>query len=574
MTLDSRASVAAIAVAGATWLAACAGGATDPAPPPASPPPRPTTVVVSPATAELASLGATVQFRAQVNDQNGQAMTGASVTWASGAAAVATVNSTGLVTAAGNGTATVSATAGSASGTATVTVAQRASAVAVMPPPADSVVAGDTLRLTAEASDANGHPVTGAEFEWSSSDAAVATVDAAGLVTAVRSGTATITASAGEATGDAVLRVIPPSELLEPLLDSLMVAFTGEHDIGAAAIGLMKDGVIVYERVFGWKDRERTIPLPEDAMMRLASVTKPFTAAAVHELAREGALDLDAFVFDLGQTGGGLLDIEPFAALGDARLAEITVRHLLAHRGGWDRSIAGDLTYREIAIAEAMSVPSPPGRLNTVRYILGQPLEFDPGSERSYSNIGYLVLGLIIEEVSGTNYLSLLFERVLSPLGVHDGDVILGRTFPQDRSDREPWYDYGDWRTRNVFDPDGPRVRWPEGGWDHEARVAQGRLVASTAPILRFLDVYQVAGDDIGTRRRRPEPIRWRWNHTGSLPGTSSVARQRWDGINYVVLFNKGPQPHYGRLIRDIIDDILDNTRIAWPHAHRAREWD
>lgn len=208
VTPDFRASVAAIAVAGATWMVACGGGTTDPppAPPPASPPPRPTTVVVSPATAELASLGATVQFRAQVNDQNGQAIAGASVTWASGGAAVATVNSAGLVTAAGNGTATVSATAGSASGTATVTVAQRVSAVAVMPPPADSVVAGDTLRLSAEAFDANGHPVAGAEFEWSSSDAAVATVDAAGLVTAVRSGTATITASAGEATGDAVLR--------------------------------------------------------------------------------------------------------------------------------------------------------------------------------------------------------------------------------------------------------------------------------------------------------------------------------------------------------------------------------
>ena len=218
-----------------------------------------------------------------------------------------------------------------------------------------------------------------------------------------------------------------------------------------------------------------------------------------------------------------------------------------------------------------MSVSSPPGRHNTVRYILGQPLQFDPGSERSYSNIGYLVLGLIIEEVSGTDYLSLLFEKVLSPLGVTSDDVILGRTFPEDRSDREPWYDYGDWRTRNVFDPTGPHVRWPEGGWDHEARVAQGRLVASTEPILRFLDVYQVNGDDIGTRRQRPEAPRWRWNHGGGLPGTSTIARQRWDGVNYVVLFNKGPQPSYGRLIRDILDDILDNIRIAWPEGHRAR---
>ena len=50
----------------------------------------------------------------------------------------------------------------------------------------------------------------------------------------------------------------------------------------------------------------------------------------------------------------------------------------------------------------------------------------------------------------------------------------------------------------------------------------------------------------------------------------STIARQRWDGVNYVVLFNRGPQPRYGRLIRDLLDDILGNTRIAWPRGRRA----
>ena len=83
-------------------------------------------------------------------------MVGAAVSWASSAAAVATVSATGLVTAVANGTATITATAGSASGTATVTVAQELSAVTVSPA-ADTLVAGDTLRLSAEAADANGH---------------------------------------------------------------------------------------------------------------------------------------------------------------------------------------------------------------------------------------------------------------------------------------------------------------------------------------------------------------------------------------------------------------------------------
>ena len=95
---------------GAAWAAACGDGTTEPpAPVPPQPtpvPPRPTTVTVTPATAELTALGATVQLSAEVRDQNGNAMTGAAVTWSSGNASVATVDGAALATAAGNGTAT------------------------------------------------------------------------------------------------------------------------------------------------------------------------------------------------------------------------------------------------------------------------------------------------------------------------------------------------------------------------------------------------------------------------------------------------------------------------------------
>ena len=86
-------------------------------------PARPTTVTVSPATTELTVLGATVQLSAEVRDQNGRVMAGATVTWTSSANSVATVDAAGLVRAVGNGTATITASAGSASGSAAVTIA-------------------------------------------------------------------------------------------------------------------------------------------------------------------------------------------------------------------------------------------------------------------------------------------------------------------------------------------------------------------------------------------------------------------------------------------------------------------
>ena len=360
----------------------------------------------------------------------------------------------------------------------------------------------------------------------------------------------------------------PSTELCSDLeqFDSIMVKFMASRDIHAGTLGVMKNSRVVYDKSFGWKDEDQKTALPTGVMMRLASVTKPITAAAVRELVEDGRLGLDDHVFDLGQPTGGLLDLEPFRSLGDTLLADITIRHLLQHRGGWDRDLEGDLAFKEIQIANAMNVPSPPGRANTVRYILGQPLQFAPGSKKVYANIGYLILGLIIEEVTGTDYLSYVLETVFEPLGFPDGDIIQGRTFPSDRHPREPWYDSQS-MSLNVFDPDGPRVRTPDGGWDLESMISFGGLVASTLPILEFLGVYQVSGDNIGARRTGTESWGWKRYHTGSLSGTNTLARQRGDGINYVVLLNKRPSSgdSYSSQLRAEIDEFLDRGLICWP---------
>ena len=192
-------------VAGVAWALACGDATTEPPPDP----PRSTAVTVTPATAELAALGSTVQLSAEVRDQNGNVMAGATVTWASGAAAVAAVDAAGLVTAHDNGAATVTATAGSASGTAAVTVAQQVSGVAVSPA-ADTLFVGDTLRLEAAATDANGHPVAEATFAWASGDAGVASVDDSGLVMGVAAGVAEISAISSGVTSTAEIRVANP----------------------------------------------------------------------------------------------------------------------------------------------------------------------------------------------------------------------------------------------------------------------------------------------------------------------------------------------------------------------------
>ncbi len=190
------------------FVLSCGDGAVEPAPPP--PAPVATTVTVSPASATLTAFEETARFTAEVRDQNGQVMVGAAVAWASSNAEVAVVDASGLLTAMANGNATITAVSGSASGSASVTVAQEVGAVAVTPP-GDTLIAGDTVRLTAEAADANGHPVAGTEFDWSSSDTLVAVVDDGGLVIGVGVGEAEVTARAAGVTGRATLTVVAPA---------------------------------------------------------------------------------------------------------------------------------------------------------------------------------------------------------------------------------------------------------------------------------------------------------------------------------------------------------------------------
>jgi len=170
-------------------LLACGDSGTTPTSPPTTPTPVATSITLSATSLSFSSLGETSQLSATVKDQNGATMSGASVTWSSSSASIATVSSTGLVTSVADGTATITATSGSLSATASVTVAQAAANLVL----SDSILTfaslASTQQLTATVTDASGETISGATVTWTTSDAAVATVSDAGLVTSVAYGT-------------------------------------------------------------------------------------------------------------------------------------------------------------------------------------------------------------------------------------------------------------------------------------------------------------------------------------------------------------------------------------------------
>lgn len=181
--------------------------ATEPTPPAA---PVPATVALTPANGLFTALGDTLRFTVAVRDQQGRPMSGTAVAWASSDPSVAVVDQTGVARAVSTGTATITASAGSASGAAQVTVRQDVASIAVEPRGA-SLVVGDTVRLSAEARDANSNPVPESSFLWGSARADVADVDSTGLVRALSVGEATIAATSAEVTGTATVTVAPPT---------------------------------------------------------------------------------------------------------------------------------------------------------------------------------------------------------------------------------------------------------------------------------------------------------------------------------------------------------------------------
>lgn len=364
--------------------------------------------------------------------------------------------------------------------------------------------------------------------------------------------------------------------------DDLMQQFMNVNDIPEGVLAVGKDGFVVYQRAFGGN-------LPENTPMRLASVEKPIAAAAIRKLVSDGDLSLTDQVFSSRSGTSGILPHEPWnGAWGDNRLGDITVEDLMNHQGGWNHTTLlgtpplsdehGDPQFLTLQIAQRMDIPSPAGPDDIIRFMLSQPLQYDPGtngcvvngtnnSTFCYSNFGYMVLGQIVEEVSGTSLLNFYRSRVLSPaMWVPRQEIFTGRSLRTAQNPREPSYLCSFCSVTNIFDATGPSVQNPYGGFHLEAFTGHGNLVSSAAPLLTYMDHYRVgvqAMDGAGL----PVPL-LPFNgrpFQGGMDGTSTCMWQRGDGINIVVLFPTRRAGNMAQVAAQLVSNTIDASISNWP---------
>ncbi|MDP2898381.1 MAG: serine hydrolase [bacterium] len=329
------------------------------------------------------------------------------------------------------------------------------------------------------------------------------------------------------------ISILPTSGIPRPQLqafDDAMQQFMRDRGLQCGTLCVARDDTIVLERGYGWKTADHSVPLRCDALLRIASLVKPITDAAITKLVAAKALDFSDFAFDLGQSNPGILSISPVNTP-DPDLDTITVQHLLGHEGGWDSKVSGDPMFKEIFIANALGVSPPPTKMQTVNYWTGQPLDFVPGMDDKYANFGYMLLGLIVEEVTTKLYTTYIQDEIFTPIGVPPSEIELGRSLPGMRNPREPWYFDPD-SGKNVFNP-SQTVPYPDGGWYLEAMEAHGGLICSARAYTTFLTRYWINGEPRGAGESA------NFTFFGSLDGTFTCGRQMPSGVSYSAFFNQ-----------------------------------
>lgn len=263
-TVDGNGIVTSVAQGSATITATSEGKTASAAitvtPPPAIPV---ASVAVAPTSSSL-TVGGTTTLTAITYDASGNPLTGRGIVWASSAPAVATVSTSGVVTAKSAGSATITATSEGKTGSATVTVASPApvpvNSVTVAPS-SSTVVTGSTVTLTAVTYDAQGNTLTGRQIVWASTANGVATVNGSGTVTAVASGTATITATSEGKTGSATITVTAPAPVPVATVDVSPSTATINVGTTTTLSAITKDaqGNVLTGRVVDWSSSNQSV---------------------------------------------------------------------------------------------------------------------------------------------------------------------------------------------------------------------------------------------------------------------------------------------------------------------------
>ncbi len=353
-------------------------------------------------------------------------------------------------------------------------------------------------------------------------------------------------------------------------------AAEGDPHIRAGALAVVRQGELVYARGYSWAEAGYETTLPT-SLFRLASCTKPLTALAVFRLIEQGRLGLDTrldfIVGDLICKPDGSPPLDP-------RWGDITIDHLLTHNSGlWRDALREDFT------TQLFGTALPPTHEQVISSLAARMLRYDPGAGSSdYSNVGFILLGMVIQRLTGLRHEEAMDQLVFRPLGLTRPR--LARSLVEHRLPGEVRYEGDTPRLSQSVrqQTDRPLVPQPYGGFSIEQFGGAGAYVASVVDYARVLAALDAAGNPLLTaasidvmltppssgvyafRGMFPgftgaRSLAW---HNGYLPGNAALAWRRDDGISVAMAFNKNTWLYPWDEIANDVNSLLEGM-TDWP---------
>jgi CubicO group peptidase (beta-lactamase class C family) len=339
--------------------------------------------------------------------------------------------------------------------------------------------------------------------------------------------------------------VVPELAPLEEAMTNMMA----NHALSEGTIALMKDSKLVLRQGYGWRDQHRVLVMHPDNLFRLASISKTLTMSAIRKLVKEGRISPTTKVC-------AYLNYQPWGGvLGDGRIADITIQNLLDHRGGWTTGPTGaEAVFQSARIGKEMGLNRPATAAEVIRWKFSKPLDAAPGTTNVYSNLGYQILGRVIEKASGKPYINYLQENLLGPSVIDNSigfkNIVQSHSPPQAYAPWEVWY--------------------ADGGHNFESFDSFGGLSASAIGLCRYMQHYWVGGD----RRFPGAHYTWTYTFFGGLAGASTVIYQQikqdggsTNGLEFAILFNGGKSFNGKAPSNDAFDAVRNVAKniTSWP---------
>ncbi len=351
--------------------------------------------------------------------------------------------------------------------------------------------------------------------------------------------------------------------------DTQAINFLNTYNIPGMTYALTKNGKLVYSRAFGNADINGNEAMQPYHMLRVASVSKPITAIGIMHLVEQGMISLSDKVFGVG----GLLENHWYfstANITDNRVYDITVQHLLEHTAGWNRNVncfpnpttpypwhfsGCDPIVAPLHVTQTFGEANPAKEEHLIRFVLEKTLDNAPGTTYAYSNMGFLILSEIIEEISGQDYEDWMQYQIFLGLGVYD--MHIGQNQLVDKMEREGEYIGNGYTTKDIYG-NGQNVPWEYGGMNVNAMDGHGGWIATARDLVRLLS----AVDGFSSRPDILEPSTitematassanqfyakgWQvnnannWWHTGAIDGTASILVRTSGEYTWAIVLNK-----------------------------------